>query len=375
MHKPLMKLAIVRTSISHQSITHYNSQELGLALELTKREVSIDIFYASDHEEIVRINDKLRIIYLPTVSFFKQQGLLKKINVFIKKGEYDLIQVSEESLLQSVLISRYVKKIKIPVILLQGMYEPYTGLLKQVFQKTYNTLLLPILRNNIELAICKTTSAQEYLSKLNFKKTVVIPVGFNSRIITSQVNPVSELGRIDLSKKIILYIGKIEKRRNPDLILEIARLYERNKDLIFVCVGSGELEKEFIRKKGINVLYFKSLKQSQLQFLYNKAILFLMPTNYEIFGMVYLECMYFGVPVISTLNAGSKDLFKNNYDSFIVNSLDPEVWKGKIDIILKSNIGAEFSKRLKKNASRYDWSEISYLYLRTYEGVISSFDV
>jgi len=370
MHKTLKKLAIVRTSISHQSITHYNSQELGLALELSKNGVAIDIFYASNYNEVVEINSRIRIIYLKTVTFYKQQGLLRKVNFFLSDGEYDLIQVAEESMLQSVLISKHAKKINVPIVLLQGMYKPYTGLMKQFFQKAYNFFLLPILRNNIELTICKTTSAQDYLIKLNFKNTKVIPVGYNSKLINSKVNPVNDLEQIDPSKKIILYIGKIEERRNPNLILELAKLYEDNKDLIFICVGNGDLEKEFIRKKGNNVLHFNKLEQTQLQFLYNKAVLFLMPTSYEIFGMVYLECMHFGVPVISTLNAGSKDLFENNYDSFILDSLDPNQWKEKMDVIINTSVRADFSKQLKDKASKYDWSFISRIYFKEYLNVV-----
>ena len=175
MYKLLKKLAIVRTSISHQSITHYNSQELGLALELSKKEILIDIFYASNRNEIVNVNDYVRIIYLTTISFYKQQGLLKNINSYLLKGQYDLIQIAEESMLQSVLISKYAKELNTPVVLLQGMYESHSGLIKQIIQRTYNFILLPILRKNIQLAICKTTSAQNYLYNLNFKNTKVIP--------------------------------------------------------------------------------------------------------------------------------------------------------------------------------------------------------
>jgi len=372
MPKTLKKLAIVRSSISPQSITYYNSQELGLALELSKKEVAIDIFYASSINKIVNINNWVRIIYLSTVSLYKQQGLLKKINHYLFTENYDLIQVSEESMLQSILIARNAKKLNAPLVLLQGMYKSHSGFLKQVFQKTYNLFLLPILRNNIQLAICKTTMAQDYLTNLHFKNTKVIPVGFNSSILNSQVDPVDGIKDLDLSKKIILYIGKIEKRRNPSFILSLAKLYTGHKDLIFICVGTGDLENEFVTKKGQNIIHFNKLEQGQLQFLYNNANLFLMPTNYEIFGMVYLECMFFGVPVISTLNAGTKDLFKNEYDSFIMDSLDIEKWKEKIDLILFSDEAEQFQKRLMKKAKHYDWSSISEEYYKTYHNVLNS---
>ena len=166
MHKPLKKLAIVRTSIFHQSITHYNAQELGLALELSKNDVSIDIFYASDQEYVTIINDKVRIIYLKTITFYKQQGLLKRIKFYLKKGNYDLIQVAEDSMIQSVLISIFVnKKLKVPLVLFQGMYKSHSGIFKRMFQKYYNVLALPILRNNVQLAICKTNSAHKIILK------------------------------------------------------------------------------------------------------------------------------------------------------------------------------------------------------------------
>ena len=63
------------------------------------------------------------------------------------------------------------------------------------------------------------------------------------------MDPLKEIQDIDSSKKVVLYIGKLEQRRNPNFIIELAHLYELDKDIIFICVGNGDMEKEFITKK------------------------------------------------------------------------------------------------------------------------------
>ena len=52
--------------------------------------------------------------------------------------------------------------------------------------------------------------------------------------------------------------------------------------------------------------------------------------------MVILESMYFGVPVISSLTAGSQMLIKNEINGLVINDMDPSIWTQKITSLYKS---------------------------------------
>ena len=86
---------------------------------------------------------------------------------------------------------------------------------------------------------------------------------------------------------------------------------------------------EKIRQYGLeqNVIYFDNLQQKDIANLYKIADIFILPSQYEIFGMVLLEAMYFGLPVLTTLNGGSSTLIKNEENGFICELDEKEKWE------------------------------------------------
>ena len=115
----------------------------------------------------------------------------------------------------------------------------------------------------------------------------------------------SELSITD--KKILLYVGTLEQRRNPLFLLEV--LEHLSTDFVLLIVGDGDLRHEMereIKQKQLQNRCFMLGKRNQkeLPSLYKAADLFLLASEYEIYGMVILEAMYFGIPTITTNLAG-----------------------------------------------------------------------
>lgn len=72
------------------------------------------------------------------------------------------------------------------------------------------------------------------------------------------------------------------------------------------------------------------IEQRYLSRVYQACTAFLFPSTYEIFGMVLMEAMYFGLPVISCENGGSTMLIKNGINGFVQNELNAEKWAEKL---------------------------------------------
>lgn len=68
------------------------------------------------------------------------------------------------------------------------------------------------------------------------------------------------------------------------------------------------------------------LRQEELPALYKASDLFLLASDYEIYGMVILEAMYFGTPVISTLTAGAEVLITSGEDGMIIPNKKADTW-------------------------------------------------
>jgi len=100
-------------------------------------------------------------------------------------------------------------------------------------------------------------------------------------------------------KKIILYVangGKNNIWKGWNYVKEIAKRYENNKEIIFLCVGGREDKKHTDQ----NILYipFVSEPNNMAQY-YSAADILLFPSLAESFGLVLVESLACGTPVVS----------------------------------------------------------------------------
>jgi glycosyltransferase involved in cell wall biosynthesis len=367
--KGLFKIAIIRGSTSFQSITNYNSQEIGLAKALLKKGIHTDIFYASDTSKssLIQIDHGINVNYLPVLRIAGQQGIMMGINRYIKTSHYKLIQVSEHNSLSSFFAAVCARKNAIPVVLLQGVYEPYKKLFAATFQKGFNLLFSDKYRKCISATICKTNKAKEFLQLNKHKNLNVIPIGLSvEKFDTSNHEIITKP-----SKYVVLYVGKLEDRRNPFFTLELAKNYLHNKDVTFICIGKGPLTQAIKRDKPNNVKIIDVVSQEEIQAYYKIADVLLMPTNYEIFGMVYLEAIFFGVPIITTENAGSLDILKNKKYAFLEKTLEVNKWKEKIDTFLfDTKIIAKAKRYLAEDKLTITWDRVVDKYIMVYKNLL-----
>ncbi len=381
MHKKVMtpkkhKIAIIRPVGYPIDRNSYNSQEIGLALGLSLQGVDVDIYVAGRKSvvEITKIETEgSGLINLYELPFMKipeiDHAIYPKLKGLIKQNHYDLVQVNEENEITSYLVARQCKTMNIPVVIYQGMYQQLTGRTRALFQLLYDTFFLPSLRSHVNLALAKTTRAQRHLQRKGFTKTLVIPVGLDPTTFSRKVarNWYKYLG-IPENQRIILYIGIFEKRRNIDFMLDIAK-YSSNVNITFVMVGSGpdfDLAKQRISQENIsNVILPGKIEQKYLPGLYNIGAISLLPSDYEIYGMVVLESMYYGVPVISTKTAGPDDIIETGVDGILMDNLNVELWVEEINKLLKApSLLMDFGKNAKiKVQSSLVWEEIAKKYL------------
>lgn len=100
-----------------------------------------------------------------------------------------------------------------------------------------------------------------------------------------------------------------------DIIVELKK---KGRECKLIMIGKsntdyGKNVKEYFENNNLNdnVYYVDRIEQRYLSRVYQACTAFLFPSTYEIFGMVLMEAMYFGLPVISCENGGSTMLIKN----------------------------------------------------------------
>lgn len=368
-----MKLAIIRTHNSRINIKSYNVQEIGLAKALLNQNISVDIysrFYDIYQEFILesRNNYNLKLIPIRGIVLFQRISYYPRLIKLLIAKEYDIIQVHEDSQLMTPLILKACKKKGIKTILYQGMYTKFSGL-ASMLQLGFDLIFKRITIKNADITFAKTEMARSYLLKKGHKNVKILPVGLN---LFKDINVCSEQLNIQnfvkKHKKTLLYIGKIEKRRNPLFLVNILFEIRKSQNIGMVIIGEGPLLSEMIRyskKQRIyeQFLFLPSLPNNEIDEVYKLCDLFLLPTNNEIYGMVIMEALLNGLPVISTPEAGPLSILTNKKFGSCLR-LDEKQWTEAIlNYLSKSKTKQDLKDRQEYIIRYFNWEVISKKYL------------
>ncbi|WP_066717460.1 glycosyltransferase family 4 protein [Clostridium sp. Marseille-P299] len=363
-----MKILIVRSFAQIVNLKTYNLQEIGMAKGLVKQGHICDIVYYNgknkDKEQVLTFEDNVcvKVFWLRGYSIFRD-GIMPSLKKLV--SQYDKIIFDSYNAITSLWA---IKKIPAKCIIYQGPYpSKYT---KNYVRKTkiIDKLFYSFIDKNSIHIMTKSGLAKDFLTQKGFTNIDVVGVGLNTDSLTN--------GNIDRKKmdEIIsviekfknngilgLYIGVLEERRNIlfmlDCMKELKRIAPYYK-LLIIGKGSDEYERkcqEYIVNKGLekNVLLIKKVEQAYLKCVYNRADFFLFPTQYEIYGMVLLEAMYFGLPVFTTYNGGSSTMITDS-NGIILKNEDALIWAKKINLIINNaekrrNISMEAHRTIEKN--------------------------
>jgi glycosyltransferase involved in cell wall biosynthesis len=159
---------------------------------------------------------------------------------------------------------------------------------------------------------------------------------------------------VDKDDIVILYVGRLAKEKNPDILLNaFSKINKKNVKLFFV--GDGPLRKEIeqkiknLRTKNVSILGFQS--RDNVLIFYALADILVLPSNAETWGIVVNEAMCFGLPVILSDKVGAgADMVKDNCNGFIFESKNVNSLTDKLEefLSLPQEKASLFSKRSKE---------------------------
>lgn len=371
-----MKILIVRMYADCLNIKNYNCQEVGLAKALVRNGNICDIVLYTDKNESYEEdlffdedNKKIHIYYLRAKNILKNCFFEKRLYEIVNK--YDKIQTSEYDQIANVKLKKVVGD---KLVIYHGPY-------KSKYTKGYNKKCLVsdlyyLFHKNYKSTPClaKSNLAAAFLKEKGFKNIKVVGVGLDTEKFEIKSENTNEiLEKLKKKKenenlKYLLYIGRIEDRRNIVFLIEVfEKVLQSNENIRLILVGKGEKKYinkcfEFAKERKVfdKIIYIESIPQNELPELYKISDVFLLPTKYEIFGMVLLEAMYFGLPVVTTLNGGSSILIKNDIKNGYIYDNEQRCIELVNEILDDENdirmIGKNARKVVKK---KYTWEKIA----------------
>lgn len=203
---------------------------------------------------------------------------------------------------------------------------------KKSLKSILRRIFLKWVYSHIDHAFYVGQSNFEYYKKLGLKNNQLIfaPHAIdNSRFISnekskSQASEFRQTLKINESDFVFLFAGKLELKKNPELLLEsfIAASFEKNIHLVFV--GNGELEANLKSKSNSTNIHFLNFQnQSSMPSVYEMADTFILPSAgpAESWGLAVNEAMANGKSIIVSDKCGcAKSLVFHDINGFVFQS-------------------------------------------------------
>ncbi|MFW6015829.1 MAG: glycosyltransferase, partial [bacterium] len=112
------------------------------------------------------------------------------------------------------------------------------------------------------------------------------------------------------------------------------------------------------------------MSKKDLMNMYRSADIFIMPSYNETFGLVYLEAMSQGLPIIYTINDGVDGYFRKGEVGYSVNPDNIDDIAKKVELII--NNYDDISNKAVELSKRFSWDIISDKYIEIYSKLTSS---
>lgn len=189
----------------------------------------------------------------------------------------------------------------------------------------------------------------------------------------------------------LLFVGRIEPLKGLDTLFRAMKLIRDRgampPNLCLSIIGgdpshnaaqdNAEMErlKALRQELGLDdlVAFLGKRDQDALVGYYASAQAVIMPSHYESFGMVALEAMACGTPVIASEVGGLAFLVRDGETGFHVPDRDPEALAEKLQLIINDpELRAKLGQRAAEYAQQYAWPVIAEKIMKVYESVLRS---
>ena len=289
------------------------------------------------------------------------------------KYSTDLVHVHITVPMGDIAGLRCAKKKNVPfVVTYHGdLQEDMGGFIRKASVYFYNKYILNKVLSYADVII---SPSEYYINESRFlgkyrDKIVVIPNGINVKdfdIGYSKEECRKKLS-LPLNDEIILFLGKISLHKGPDVLIKaMPKIIKEVPDAKLVLVGSGGMreELEMLSKKlsiEKNVKFAGFVGDTFEKALYYKAAdVFVFPSFMEIFGIVNLEAMCCGIPIVASKVGGIPEVVKDGENGLLVPPRDPEALADAIIYLLENEaVRDRMGKNGRERVKGYSWGRIA----------------
>ncbi len=214
-------------------------------------------------------------------------------------------------------------------------------------------------------------------------KISVVPCGVNlehfKALDKAQARQYLGLG----DEKIVLFVGRIDPLKGIDKLIKALPFLRDIQGLRLLVIGGGEHSQHEIkqlRKLACNlevensVTFLDLVKHEQLPYFYSGADVCVVPSYYESFGLVALESLACGTPVVATDVGDFRNIIREGETGYVVKDNVPDHLAKKIALLLsRPYTDGESAQLIRATVSKFSWPNIAEAIIRDCQLVLANY--
>jgi len=211
------------------------------------------------------------------------------------------------------------------------------------------------------------------------EKLEVIPNGVNAEEFNVSEKEIESVRKkYGLEEIVVMFAGTVTPRKGVLQLIRAAEILKYGKDALFLIVGNLNLDREYVQKvmeyaksRGVNVKFTGFVPYDDLKALYSACDIFVLPSFEEGQGVVLLEAMASGKPLIGSKVGGIPMQIRDGWNGFLCEPGNEKQLAEKIRYLIEHQ---EERERMGKNSRKlaeeeFDWRKIAEKYLEVYDEV------
>ena len=330
-------------------------------------------------------------VYRCPVLFYTKKGEFPAVNIFhreigkvFRRFKADIIHVHHPLMLGWTALL-FAKRLKLPVVMTyHTRLERYTqylfgpGIMVKNF---FIHLMIKQFANRCDAIIAPSSSTEEYLRNLGVSAIIeTIPTGINIESYGQWTEKQIEETRalyVRPGENLLISVSRIAEEKNLDFLVVALEKLKATSSKRFTCIliGDGPERKrleEKVRAMGLQdtILFLGKLPPSEVVRCYLAADLFVFASTSETQGMVLLEAMAGGCPVVAIRSSGVYDVVHDGVNGYKVPE-STNIWAETVRKLLEDTaLLRQLSGNSREFAKKYSVETITERVLALYRRAI-----
>ena len=367
-----------------------------VARELSDRGIYVDIFtryHDPNNTQIEQVSDRARVIHISAGDFSDDKA---SIPYHLPEFVCNLLEYTKQNNLSyDIVHSHYWLSGRVGTILTRHWNIPHVASFHTLSEIKRQARVGE--RESEERTLGETKVIQSADSIVAFsqherdalvrlygapdEKIEVIPCGVDVELFQplDQGTARRKLGL--QNSKVVLYVGRLEPLKGVDIILRaVAQMEQGNLVKTIIVGGNLEEDSEMSRLKSLShdlgisdqVSFIGRLDQEELPAYYNAADICVVPSYYESFGLVALESMACGTPVIASRVGGLPTIVKDGYNGYLIQWHCPEPFADGLNVLLGSpSIRRAMGEASRRTAMSLRWPLVVDSLIASYHALLA----